>query len=221
MNSRLLHCLYELAGLYAPQSFQGTSEHVACPNMIGVGRVATANARKMLSLSVVTIAPSTLGARLRSVRGRNGVKLHTVLFGLMSNPRKNSAIGPRCDCFSKCLTSFLLFATLHVMQLLDSKRCQRTPRQKIDGPVNVVLAFAKGSLPRLRARLTATNLVSNGDKLAAIVVAVRVGNQLIQAKVQSQCDAACLGCFSGCVDPHDQSIFTQGTTLNEFRSGDV
>jgi len=52
MNSHPLHSLFEHRGLYAPDSFLGTSEDIRCTDCIGVACVVTGYTTKRLSPSV-------------------------------------------------------------------------------------------------------------------------------------------------------------------------
>lgn len=212
MNSHLLHSLFEHRGLYAPDSFLGTSEDIRCTDCIGVACVVTGYTTKRLSPSVFPCDLTTNWTRLRGVSGRNGYHENTVLLRLVSDPIKNPSIRPRCKCFPELFASFRLFTAFHVAQSFNANYRQECPRQQIDNAVDEICSLSVVTIACLRLWLAASNLGTDRLKFDAVVVAVRVRQELVDADIDAE-RPSFLGRFVRYFDPQRQRIFSDRAPL--------
>jgi hypothetical protein len=75
--------------------------------------------------------------------------------------------------------------------------------------------FAGASFP-LASRLTTFDLISNRFKLASVVCSVRVGDNLIDATVYAKHFTGSFRVFLGKLEPNDNTLFTEGASLNKL-----
>ena len=136
MNSQSFHRPFEPWRLYAAKGRQCAGENNSAADRIGVRCVVASDTEKYLSTAIQLVALSTLRAGRGTVRGRIGKRMNTVLLSLHRCPIQDSTIYPGCNGFTKCLTSLLVLAPLHVVQGLDAHDFHFAPRQEIERSVN-------------------------------------------------------------------------------------
>ena len=200
-------------GLYAPQSFQGASEDVCCPNTVGVGSVATACPTDLLSPSVFLFAPATDGTPSGGIGRLYLHKQNTVLLGHLSEPLEHLPICRGCDSLSESLAPILgclprfkssSFSTPHNAKVLP----------EATGLVNEVVSLPISPFAGYGAGFSPGYPISNPTKLFAVALAVGI-YQFIDAISSPTTSPTPSGRLVGNFDPEGDRAFRKCTALNK------
>jgi len=162
---------------------------------------------------------ATSGTHSGGVGRIDGHKTNTVLLCLTFDPVEDLSVGPRRNGFTETLSPVLLLSGLQPPETLDAQNGQPAPRQAVDGPVDVVLAFLTCLPSVLASRFPSPDLISDSLEPGAIVVAIRVRKQFVDADINAQALARFLGGSFRNVYPKDQMVVSQSTPLRKSCTG--
>ena len=219
MHSFLSHHLLRSRGLQAPEGRQGTSEDVLCSDGVGVPCVAARDAQKFLSPAIQLVHRATDGACAGGVGRIIGQRQNTVLLGFEFDPVDCLPVHPRGKCLTKRFTSIFMFPSFQSGEVLVADGAKLGPRQEIDGVVDVVGALGECPVPSLGLGFAPPDFIPDRFEFPSVVMAVRVGDQFVDAEIHAQDLAPGLGWQVGDVDPQNHRALRQGASLGEFRSG--